>query len=653
MSVQDLTPGGETRRRGVRVAVVALVAWLGLGLGGRGALGDPAAASAGMVAAAHPLASQAGAQMLEQGGNAVDAAVAAAFALAVVEPHASGLGGGGFALVHLGAAELARAKTQPEAFTDLGGGKQVFVDFRETAPASASADMFMADGRRDPAKSLVGGLAVGVPGQVAGLWYLHVRYGRLAWAELIAPAVRLAREGFAVYPTLRGRIAAQRTLIGSSAPATSTFLPAGELPRIGTLIRQPKLGATLERVAGEGPRAFYQGAVGAAIVGAVQAAGGGMTRADLAAYAPLERAPVRLSYRAVEIASAPPPSSGGVALAQILGVLASRPATPANEPRSVEETHRFIEAMRLAFADRAVWLGDPAFFAVPVAGLTDPAYIARRAALVSPDRALPAAELTHGEPAGAPVLKGGSRASAEALKGPGPGYRPTAGPLRDGERTGGPAGGRDKAGGPVREGDQTTHISAIDRFGNAVALTTSINYPFGSGVMPDPGGFFLNNTMDDFAAAPGVPNAYGLIGGEANAIAPGKRPLSSMTPTLIYRDGRLWGAVGSPGGSTIITSVAQFIANVVDRGYDIRRAADAPRTHHQWVPDRLFAEHGSLGAADAAELIERGHVIEFRDGPGDVQAVSYDADLDAYLGASDHRRAGWPAGPNLRGQVLH
>ncbi len=591
------------------------------------ATADPAASNAGMVATAHTLASQAGANMLQNGGNAVDAAVASAFVLAVVEPHSSGLGGGGFLMLHLTASELEKARAKPTvAHTstsfEKGSGATVFIDFREAAPSSTTPEQYLIDGKPDPQKSLVGGLAIGIPSQVAGLYHAHSKYGRLAWAAVLAPAIAAARDGFATYPTLRARITSQRAMLEKSPLASRIFLPAQNPPPIGAKIVQPELADTLTRIANEGPRGIYQGPIGDAMVATIAKAGATLTAWDIADYKVIEREPLAFTYRDTLVLAAPPPSSGGVALAQILGMLGTKPVTAAPNPRTVEETHRLVEAMRLAFADRAQWLGDPAFFDVPLVGLTDPAYIAKRAALINDKRALPFAKLTAGTPTGA--------TPPQTLKAPAKGAAPD---YRDDDATKNEA---DAAG-----NKNTTHLSVIDANGNAVALTTSINYTFGSGVFVEPmGGFFLNNTIDDFAIAPGTPNAYGLIGGTANAVAANKRPLSSMSPTLLMRDGTIVAALGSPGGSTIITSVAQTIIQLVDRKLDVRLAVDAPRIHHQFSPDRLFAEEGSLGAADADALKRMGHTIEFRNGPGDVQAVTFDPETRAFFGASDHRRNG-------------
>jgi len=525
----------------------------------------------GAVATAHPLATRAAADVLRDGGNAVDAAVAAAFALAVVEPYSSGLGGGGFFVAHL-----------------EGPDRDLALDARETAPAAASRDMYLRDGAPVDSLSRDGALAVATPGLVPGLWELHHREGRLPWSRLVAPARDLARDGFPVDELLARRIRGHAERFDPAARAV--FLPDGVPPETGAVLRQPDLAATLDRVARHGGDEFRTGATAQALAAAVREAGGLLSPADLAAYRPVWRDPLHGSYRGLHVVGMPPPSSGGLHLIQMLRMLEPA-ALPGPGHAHADAAHRLAAAMTCAYADRARWLGDPDQVDIPVARLLDPARLDSLMARVRPD-----ARLTWAD-----------------------------------------AGGLGSA---VPEGDHTTHLSVLDLEGNAVAATLTINLSFGAGMVAAGTGVVLNDEMDDFAAAPGTPNAFGLVGAEANAVAPGKRPLSSMTPTILLRgDDDVAMVVGSPGGSRIITAVLQTVLNVVDFRMDARRALATPRIHNQGLPEVLFHEPGALAPQVAAELARRGHVLQERESMGNVQliVVGEDGRVDA---AADPRGVG-------------
>jgi len=551
-----------------------------------------------MVVTAHPLASEVGVQLLAAGGNAVDAAVGAALALAVVEPYGSGLGGGGFLVTFSQSTGAVRA-----------------LDCRETAPAAASRDMYLVAGAADLELSQSGPLSVAVPGLVRGLWLLHQEEGRLTWDRLVQPAVTLARDGFAVSAMLRERIEYHRDRFNEAARAI--FLPSGEVPALGDMLVQTDLAVTLAAIAQEGPDALYTGPVAAAMVATLRAGGGLLTLSDLADYHPCWREPIQGTYRGLAIYSMPPPSSGGVHLLQMLNILAGDDLVNPfrleyGQIPLVDETgrttppclrvyddaaycHLLAEAMKFAYADRSRWLGDPDFFPVPVARLTSPAYADSLRGCVQPDSILPWQSV------------GGIRIE------------------------------------PV-EGSQTTHLSVVDGEGNAVGATLTINLNFGSGWVATGTGVLLNDEMDDFVAAPGVPNAFGLVGAEANAIAAGKRPLSSMTPTIVLNDGRIFMVTGSPGGSRIITSVLQTILNVVDHDLDVAEAVAAPRIHHQWQPPVLYYEPFGLSRACAHGLTTRGHTLVLKEAMGNVQAIVVEQNSGVRYGAGDPRGMGQAAG---------
>lgn len=532
----------------------------------------PVWAENGMVSAQERLAAEIGRDILAKGGNAVDAGVAVAFALAVTLPRAGNIGGGGFMLVH-----------------DAKTGQTHAIDYREMAPSGASRDMFLDEkGEPDSDKSLYSGAASGVPGTVAGMRLALEKYGSLPWAEVIAPAIRLAEEGFPVTPELSDSIESEREYL-EKHPATKAifFKPDGQVWQPGETLVQADLAKTLKKIAEEGPDGFYKGEVAEAVARSVQAVGGLITPEDMAAYKVVEREPVRGTYRGFEVVSMPPPSSGGVHLIQILNALEGYP-TGALGQNSAQTIHLMAEAMKLAYADRSEYLGDPDFVDVPVAALTSKDYAAAMRAKISAEFATPAAQI---KPADLTPY----------------------------------------------ESDQTTHFSIIDKDGNAVSNTYTINFNYGSGLVAEGTGVLMNNEMDDFSAKPGTPNGFGLIGGDANAIEGGKRPLSSMTPTLVLKDGKIWLVTGSPGGARIITTVLQVIMNMVDHGMNVAEASTAPRVHHQWLPDELRVEEGI--SLDTLRLLEaKGHAIVLKDAMGSTQSIMRDPESGSLYGASDPRR---------------
>ena len=540
----------------------------------------PSLASRGMVSSQEARASRIGVDVLRRGGNAVDAAVATAFALAVTLPRAGNLGGGGFMMVHLAGQGPGEA------------GRTVAIDYRETAPAAATRDMFLGpDGEPDPAKSRDTGLSVGVPGTVAGLAEALERYGsgQFSLADLVRPAEALARNGFEVEEDLAASLAESGRLARFPS-SRAVFLPDGSAPARGARLSQPDLAETLQAIASGGARAFYEGAIADRIVAAVRSAGGVMSAGDLAAYRPVLREPVRGTYRGYEVVSMPPPSSGGVHLVEILNVLEGFDLKSLGGG-SAAALHLMAEAMKGAYADRAAWLGDPDRVKVPVAGLVSKRYAAMLRARIDPERARPAAEVRAGDPL-------------------------------------------------PYESDQTTHFSVVDRDGNAVANTYTLNFSYGLGLVAAGTGVLLNNEMDDFAAKAGALNAYGLVGGDSNAVAPGARPLSSMTPTFLFRDGRLVLVTGSPGGSRIITTVLQVILDVVDFGMNIAEAVAAPRIHHQWRPDILLVETG-LSPDTLTLLRSRGHKVVVGSTSGSANSILVTP--EGLAGASDPRQRGTAA----------
>ncbi|HVR97533.1 MAG TPA: gamma-glutamyltransferase [Thermoanaerobaculia bacterium] len=550
-------------------------------------LPDPQAAQAasrpapigtgGAVASADPLATEAGLEMLRAGGNAVDAAVATALALAVVYPEAGNLGGGGFAVMKIG--------------DDLAS-----LDFREVAPAAARHDMYL-DEKGEPVKdaSLIGPLAAGVPGSPAGLHELHRRYGKLPWAKVVAPAVRLARAGLRVDPHLRTVIEEKRALLSRFPEASRVWLPKGELPAVGTVIPLPELAATMERYAAQGPEAVTAGPVAAAVEAAARKNGGVLTAADLAAYRPVWRDPLVFEAFGWKFASMPLPSSGGIILGQTLQALER--LEWGKLPRfGADRWHLLTETWRRSFADRYL-MGDPATTKATAAQLLDPAWIEARARSIDRQRATPSADI-HPWPGKAAALP----AAAESA--------------------------------------ETTHLSVVDGAGNLVALTTTLNGLFGSGVYVQEAGFFLNNEMDDFTTAPGRPNNFGLIQGEANAVAPGKRMLSAMTPTIAWKGNEAI-AVGGRGGSRIPTQTTQVLLNLLVDNDPLQAALDRPRLHHQWLPDRLDVEPDALAPETWAELERRGHKIEIKEGPVSAKVYAVRRRADGRVeAAADSRSTG-------------
>jgi len=512
----------------------------------------PATGTGGAVSSAAPGATQAGLEILRAGGNAVDAAVATALALAVVHPQAGNLGGGGFAVLRV-------------------DGEVAALDFREAAPAAADHDMYL-DSNGDPVteKSLVGPLAAGVPGSPAGLWELHRRFGKLEWAEVVAPAVRLAGDGFIVTRRLESSVRKVAKLLGRFPESAAVWLPGGQPPKAGSLMKIPALAATLRAYAEHGPEAITVGPLAEDIVAASDRHGGIITAADLAAYRPVWRAPVRFDAFGWHVASMPLPSSGGIILAQTVGLLER--CGWAEAPRfGAERTQIIVEAWRRAYADRLL-LGDPSTSFADEDDLLDPEWLDRRAKELRSDRATPSVAV-----------------------------RPWSPP-------------------PASESTETTHLSVADGAGNVVSLTTTLNGSFGCGLLVPGAGFLLNNEMDDFAAAPGRPNLYGLIQGEANAVGPGKRMLSSMSPTVAWRETETL-ALGSPGGSTIPTVTVQVLLNVLVDGDDLQAAVNRPRIHHQWMPDEVVVEADALAPETAWVLEDRGYELTIRRQLGEVDAV--------------------------------
>ncbi len=534
----------------------------------------PVISENGMVSSQEALATGVGVSILERGGNAVDAAVAVGFALAVTLPRAGNLGGGGFMLVHRAAEDETLA-----------------IDYRERAPAAAFRDMFLdAEGNPDNDKSRYSGLAVGVPGTVAGLAMAHARYGSgtLTFADLVAPAIALAEDGFPVSVDLAFSLATFEKRLKDDPDAARIFYkPDGGLYRPGEILKQPDLARSLRAIAENGPTGFYAGPIAEAIAARVTEIGGAMTPADLADYEPVVRKPVTGTYRGYEIHSMPPPSSGGVHIVQILNILEGFPIGYLGH-NTADTIHLMAEAMKRAYADRSQYLGDPDYVSVPVGGLTSKGYAETLRAEISPNRASASAEIRPGDPA-------------------------------------------------PYESNETTHFSVVDKDGNAVSNTYTLNFSYGVRRIATGTGILLNNELDDFSAKPGTANAYGLIGGDANAVAPGKRPLSSMSPTLVFKDGAFVLATGSPGGSRIITTVLQVLMNVIDHGMNIAEATHAIRIHHQWLPDEIRVE-ADLGNDTIRLLEQRGHVVSRNRVMGSTQSILSVG--DRLHGAADPRRPG-------------
>ncbi|MGA7150440.1 MAG: gamma-glutamyltransferase [Pseudolabrys sp.] len=525
----------------------------------------------GMVVAQEQRSARIGIEILDRGGNAVDAAVAVGFALAVTYPRAGNIGGGGFMVIHLG-------KT----------GEDAAIDYRETAPAAATETMFLdANGEPDPKKSRDSGLSVGVPGTVAGLALAHAKYGsgKLSLAELIEPAIELARNGVEIVDDIADTLPLAQPRIARWHSSAPVFLNSdGTVLMPGQDLLQPDLAITLRAIASDGPKGFYEGPVAEKIVAAVRKAGGVMTTEDMKNYRAILREPVRGTYRGYDIVSMPPPSSGGVHLIEMLNILEGYDL--AKLPRG-ESLHVLAEVMKRAYADRATFMGDPDSVKMPVAGLISKKYAAALRTQIG-NRATPATEVRSGNPGDF-------------------------------------------------EGQNTTHFSVIDSDGNAVSNTYTLNFSYGLGLVAAGTGVLLNNELDDFTSKPGTANAYGLVGYNANLPGPGKRPLSSMTPTIVMKDGKPFLITGSPGGSRIISTVLQIIVNVIDFHLPVDQAVSAPRVHHQWQPDELSAEPG-ISPEILDGLVKRRHKVVLT--PPQTSANSIEITADGYVGAADRRTRG-------------
>ncbi len=532
----------------------------------------------GMVVSSNILASEVGARVLADGGNAVDAAVAVGFALAVVRPRAGNIGGGGFMLVY-----------------SAEDGETSAIDYREAAPLRASRDMFLdAQGNVDARRARFSLLSSGVPGTVAGLHLAHEMYGKLPWKRLLIPAIELASEGYRVSYDMSRALERARKRLGRDASTLEYFYKSdGKGYQAGERFVQADLAWSLTQIAEHGPDAFYRGEIANRIIAEMEKGGGLVDAESLAAYQPVVREAVRGTYRGYDIVSMPPSSSGGVHIIQMLNILEHFPIRE-NGAESADNVHLLVEVAKLAYADRSKHLGDLDFYDVPTDWLTSKEYAKELAADIDMQKARPSEDIA-------------------------PGVQ------------------------PANESFDTTHFSVIDGDGNMVANTYTLNLSFGSGISVDDAGFLLNNEMDDFSSKPGTPNTFGLIGGTANAIEAGKRPLSSMTPTMVFKDGQPVMATGSPGGSRIIMAVLQMIVNVIDHQMNIGVASNAPRMHHQWLPDVMQLESG-FSPDTIRELQRRGHTIRGGRTIGNVNSVSRE---DGYfLGAADPRRpGGGSAGP--------
>lgn len=529
----------------------------------------PVRATQGMVASVDAMATQAGVDILKQGGNAVDAAVAVGYALAVTHPQAGNLGGGGFMLL--------RTKD----------GATTAIDFREMAPAGATRDMFLDEqGNPDSKKSLTSPLASGTPGTVAGLSLALEKYGSLPLNSVVRPAIKLAQEGFIVNDALADDLKTYGSeVLPHHENSKAIFWKDGEPLKKGDKLVQQDLANSLTMIAENGPDAFYKGEIARQIAQQMQQNGGLITTDDLAAYQAVERTPVSGEYRGYQIFSMPPPSSGGIHIVQILNILENFDMKKYGFG-SADAIQIMAEAEKYAYADRSEYLGDPDFVNVPWQALTSKAYAKSIAGQIDINKAKPSSEIRPGKLA-------------------------------------------------PYESDQTTHFSVVDKDGNAVAVTYTLNTTFGTGIVAGNTGILLNNQMDDFSAKPGVPNVYGLVGGEANAVGPKKRPLSSMSPTIVVKDGKTWLVTGSPGGSRIITTVLQMVVNTIDFGMNVAEATNAPRFHHQWLPDELRVEKGF--SPDTLKLLEqKGQKVALKEAMGSTQSIMVGPDGELY-GASDPR----------------
>jgi len=549
----------------------------------------------GMVATDEELGSQAGVEILKRGGNAVDAAVAVAFALAVVEPAAGNIGGGGFMLIR------------------LAGGKTTFLDYRETAPGNATRDMYIGkDGKLDAEASVIGYRSVAVPGTVAGLALALKTYGSMKLADVMAPAILLAENGFPISERLAHEFEQERKDLQRFASSRHIFLNDGKMFRPGDTLRQPELAATLKRIARKGATEFYRGETARMLVDDMSRLGGLITLDDLAKYQPKIREVLQAKYEnnghAWEVLTSPPPSSGGVAIIEALNMLQSVPLKGWDD---VESVHMVAEVMRRVFADRAAYLADPDYSNVPVAGLTDPCYAKEISATIDSQRASSSKVIKAGNPHTCGVAANNAAVKQTLVS--------------------------------LGEGPHTTHFSVVDAAGNAVASTYTLNDSYGSHATSS-AGFLLNDEMDDFTTQPGVPNAlFGLMQSEANAIAPGHRPLSSMTPTILLRDGKLSFVTGSPGGPTIISATLLSVINWMLLGMEPQAAINAPRFHHQWVPDRILMERTFPDSLESA-LNARGHATHRVGHMGLVNAIAIDPATGDRLGAADPRHDGAAVG---------
>ncbi len=564
------------KKSGMRYLLVALLLfWQGsvaaqvVSYGVEEDIFHPVYAKNGMVASVNSIATRVGVDVLERGGNAVDAAVAVGYVLAVTHPQAGNIGGGGFMLL--------RTKD----------GKTTAIDFREMAPSKASRDMFLDEkGNADSKKSLTSHLASGVPGTVAGFAMATEKYGTMPMSDLIQPALALAKDGFPVNQTLADDLVQYgREVLLNNDHSRAIFFKSGDVPwSKGEILIQTDLAASLDLIAKQGVDAFYKGPIADQIANEMEKNGGLITKADLAAYKAVERQPVSGTYRGYEVYSMPAPSSGGIHIIQILNILENFDLKSMGQ-NSADAIHVMSEAMKFAYADRSEYLGDPDFVTVPVGALTSKGYAKSLAAKIDMNKARPSSEIRPGKLA-------------------------------------------------PYESDQTTHYSVVDSQGNAVAVTYTLNTNFGSGIVAGSSGILLNNQMDDFSAKPGVPNVYGLIGGEANAVQAGKRPLSSMSPTIVTKDGQVFLVTGSPGGSRIITTVLQIVLNTLEFNMNIAEATNAPRIHHQWLPEEIRIEKGI--SPDTIRLLEKkGHKVSVKPTMGSTQSIVVTP--EGLFGAADPR----------------
>lgn len=522
----------------------------------------------GMVASEQGLATQVGLDILKQGGNAIDAAVAVGFALAVVLPNAGNIGGGGFMVLH-----------------DDKTGKDVAIDFREIAPAKASRDMYLDNqGNVIDGKSLFTHDASGVPGTVAGMEYALKKWGTMPLSKVLEPAIKLADKGFIVSDVLAQTLKEEKSTLGKWSSSKAIFFKNGEPLKSGDLLVQKDLAKSLRLIAKQGAKAFYQGEIATKIAKEMQSHGGTMTLEDLKAYKVVERQPIIGDYRGYKVVTMPPPSSGGVHLIEILNMLEHYPIKE-DGVNSAKNIHHMAESMKLAYADRSEYLGDPDFVKIPVTGLTSKAYANELVKTIDDNKARLSSTIKPGKP-------------------------------------------------QPYESDQTTHFSVMDKAGNAVAVTYTLNLNFGSGIVVEGTGILLNNEMDDFSVKPGVPNAFGLVGGTANAIEAKKRPLSSMTPTIVMKNNKPWLVTGSPGGARIITTVLQSVVNMIDHEMNPAEAIITPRVHHQWLPDELRVEEGI--SPDTIKLLQdKGHKVVTKAPMGRIQIIQ--ADDSGFYGYSDPR----------------